>query len=329
MGKLDDIAKEAQVSKSTVSNVLNGKSQVSERLRKRVLKVARALDTSQAANVIENTKIIGVSLNIEGGLVYSSFEQNLMRGILNICDKHEYYLLVKTNSLKKNRENILDMDGEIILNPGEDNYFSGHSHHVWIGTPPLKERERTLYVDNDNELIGYTVTEYLIKRGHKRIAFINSESVKTVSHSRKSGYEQALAEYEVLNKECLHFFLESEEMGYHQVYTQTTLLLKESTPIDAIIVNSVSMAKAVYQACNDTGKSIPEDLSVIAIYADNQSSAEFYPPLTTVNLNEYELGLEAAKLLLSIVGYEKTSGGGAIIPTTIIEKESVKSVQGE
>lgn len=333
MGTIDEIAKAAQVSKSTVSNVLNGRTHVSERLRKRVLEASKALNVSQSTEKNEQSqegnKVIGITLNIEGERLYSIFEQNLLRGILTVCDKHEYYLLVKTHSLKNIRHNAFKLDGEIILNPENDSLFYGSSPHVWIGTPPLKERERIPYVDNDNELIGYTVTEYLIERGHKRIAFINSQTSKTVSHSRKHGYEQALIDYKLENRESLHFFLESEETYYQQVYEQTMELLEDTVPLDAMIVNSDLMAQAVYQACEDLKKSIPHDLSVIAIYADSQSSETFDPPLTTVELNEYQLGIESAKLLLSIVGYEKTSGGGAIVPTSIIEKESVRRIEGE
>lgn len=334
VGRIDDIAKAAQVSKSTVSNVLNGRMRVSERLRKRVLEASKMLDfpTGQWKQTEQHleTKVVSITLNIEGEKLYSVFEQNLLKGILTVCDKNDYYLLVKTNHLKNSQQNQFPIDGEIILNPETNSFFHGSVPHVWIGTPPLRERERIPFVDNDNELIGYTITEYLIARGHKCIAFINSLASKTVSHSRKYGYEQALTEYQLMDKGSLHFFLESEEEYYSYVYGQTKDLIQdEDHPIDAMIVNSDLMAQAVYQACEDLKKSIPDDLSVVAIYADGQSSETFAPPLTTVELNEYKLGVESAKLLLSIVGYEKTSGGGAIVPTSIIEKKSVKQTKGE
>jgi DNA-binding LacI/PurR family transcriptional regulator len=335
LGQISEIAQLAQVSNSTVSNVLNGRKNVSERLRKRVLDAAKQLDhperSHEEAHEPKEGKVISVLFNIEGERLYSEFEQNLLRGMMTVCDKHRYYLLVKTNDFSSKKRASFPIDGEIILNPRNDELYKDSLPHVWIGTPPLKERDRIPYVDNDNELIGYSMTEYLINKGHKKIAFINSPGHKTVSHSRKRGYIQAMEDYkEITNEEPLHFFLKSEEEYYDFVYQKTIDCLKDKNgPIEAMIVNSDLMAQAVYDACEDSQKKIPDDLSVMAIYADNQSSDSFSPPLTTVELNEYQLGLESAKLLLSIIGYEKTSGGGAIVPTSIIEKESVRTIEGD
>lgn len=328
VGTIDEIARAAQVSKSTVSNVLNGRTNVSEKLRKRVLDASKALNVSMNSGSLKQepkeSKVISVTLNIEDERSFSSFNQNLLQGVLSVCNKNNYYLLIKNDSLKNRQQDQFPIDGEIILNPEKDSLFYGAVPHVWIGTPPLKERERIPYVDNDNELIGYSVTEYLIERGHERIAFINSQSTKTVSHSRKHGYEQALIDYRLDGKSNLHFFLQSEENYYEEVYDKTIELLNDRRPMDAMIVNSDLMAQAVYQACEDMRFKVPQDVSVIAIYADGQSNESFEPSLTTVQLNEAQLGVEACKLLLSIIGYEKTSGGGAIVPTSIIEKESVR-----
>lgn len=329
MGKISDIAQKANVSKSTVSNALSGRRYVSADLKKRVFDVAKELNygkTYDEKQFTNTEKVIGLSLNKEE-YTYNEFEQEVIKGMLTVCNKHNYSLLIK-NRRAQNVKQQYPTDGEVILNPNIEDNYKGQFPYVWIGTPPLKERHQIPYVDNDNEMIGYMITTYLIEKGHRKICFFNSPSDKTVSVSRKVGYQQALTEYNLMQEKSLHYHFGQGNSSYEDVYEKTIELLSNDSSIDAIIVDSDVLAKAIYEACKTLNISIPVHLSVIAIYTDEKYSEQLTPGLSRVNLNPYLLGVEATRLLLSMTGYEKTTGGGAMVPVNIIEKKSVKNRKG-
>lgn len=334
MSNMKEIAKVANVSKSTVSNVLQKRGNVSKKLQKKVKYVAKELNAENKKVINDETnksKIVSFFFNMDKHDVHSDFEKNLLNGILSICNKHDYFLLVSTNNSLNLSDSNLHIGGSILLNPeNNSDHNRGNIPYVWIGTPPLSERGKIPYVDNDNELIGYTVTEYLITNNHRNIVYINSPAEKTVSESRKQGFEKAIDLSKKVKPKFQHFYTESKQNYFDQTYEIASHLLSERIyKPDAFIVNSEMMAKAIYKVCEEKDLRIPDDVSVIAIYAEDKACEIFEPKLTSINLNEYQLGEEAGKLLLSIIGYEKTSGGGSIVPTNIIPRGSVKNNKGD
>lgn len=333
MSIMEEIAKETNVSKSTVSNVFQKRGNVSKKLQNKVYYAAKELnhiDDDSDCRESNESKIVSFFFNMDKHDTHSDFEKSLLNGILSICNKHDYFLLVSTTNSLNLSNTKLDVDGSILLNPDNTSVQKGHHPYVWVGTPPLSERGRIPYVDNDNELIGYTVTDHLITNGHKNIVYINSPVEKTVSEIRKQGFEKAISLNNLIKNKSRHFYTDSNENYFDQAYEiAATLLSQEINRPDAFIVNSDLMAKAVYEVCEKKNLKIPNDVSVIAIYAEDKSCETFEPKLTSINLNEYQLGVEAGKLLLSIIGYEKTSGGGSIIPTNINLRGSVKNNKGD
>lgn len=267
----------------------------------------------------KKSKVIGISFNMENN-EYSVFHQNIINGILSVCGEKKYHLLIEPTI--QETHTFFPIDGKIILNPDEYDISINHPNHVWVGTPPISERGKIAYTDNDNQKIGEQVVHYMLENNIQNIGFLNGLETKTVSQDRKTGYERALKDKGNFKKER-HFFLKKREAPNLFAYQATKYLL-ENDKIEGLIVDSDFMAQGVYQACHDLGKNIPEDLSVIGICSGFLSEG-LQPSLTTVELNEFELGREAASLLIECLEKgEDTFNHKILIPAEIHPKDSVR-----
>lgn len=295
MVTINDVAKKAQVSKSTVSNVFSDKKYTSPELRARVLAVAKELNykSNYYAKTLatKESRVISIAVNATQK-DYSTFHQNILKGILEVCAQKGYFLLI--NPLNHDVNSYFPVDGEIIMDPAENDQQIRERHHIWIGRPPLIAGEAS-FVDNDNYLIGQQVTGFLVQNGLKKLGFLNTFKETTVAKERKKGYLSVVAKQKI--KVNHHQFLQSKQDPRQFAYEAIQKLLLDKQ-VDGLIVDSDAMAHGVYQACFELGVSIPEELSVIAICSGFHDQDAFQPRLTTVELNEFELGKQAGQMLI-------------------------------
>ncbi|WP_028983352.1 LacI family DNA-binding transcriptional regulator [Sporolactobacillus terrae] len=301
MATIRDVAKRANVAKSTVSNVFSKKKEISKELTDKILKAARELNyrPNYFASTLatKRSRVIGVSFNTDT-TSSTDFHQNMIRGILSVCDECNYYLLI--NPSGKKRKHFFPVDGEIILNP--ETYESDSNDaikRVWVGAPPLNEKEGAFHVDNDNVHIGYMVTDFLIKTGVTTLCFLNSQETRTYAKERKNGFDQAIHEQGHLVKRYRHDFLEEDDPQDFAYQIAKEELIQGTS--QGFITDSDIMAKGVYRAAYECGRRIPEDVSVIAICSALNTSDVFQPSLTVVELNELRLGQRAAQLLIDLI----------------------------
>lgn len=295
MVTINDVAKLANVSKSTVSNVFSKKKYISPELTEKVLAAAKELNfqTNYFARTLatKTSKIIGISFEANEKF-NTQFHLNIIRGILSTCAKHGYYLLIEPTG--KDRDDYLPMDGMIKLNPAIDEQVSDPRPHVWVGLPPGEEYGQVSYVDNNNQHIGRELTALMTQK-HRKIAYLNTYESTTVAPERYKGY---LQEIKLKRLENLHFYAPKdcllEDFAYHKA--KELLLLDD--PVDAIILDSDLMAIAIYKLASELHLTIPDDFSVAVVYSSINASNIFVPELTSVNLNEYQLGKRAAELLI-------------------------------
>ena len=334
MTTIDDVARTAGVSKSTVSSVFSQKRPISKEVTERVLDAARQLNykPNYWARSLANktTRIIG--LNMPGEQVkFSLFHLSLLNGVLSECSTNGYRLLV--NPLSRSYLNEVPhlssepVDGDILLDPIEkdsritDRLRQNHPLVV-IGRPPEEFESKVCYVDNDNVATGRQATDYLIGLGHKHILFLNASKGKTVSVDRALGYRHALERGGVPFNPSLLVHKDKAVTSSAFGYAHTRLMLEQYPDITAIIADTDKMALGVYKAAAEKGMSIPGDLSVLAFSDESVFASEFIPSLTGINLFGEELGREAAKLLIGCCGSGQHSVKRALIPTELIERGS-------
>ncbi len=245
---IKDVAKAAGVSPSTVTRVIQNKSTISDETKKRVRKAMKELNYHPNLNarslVSSYTQVIGLVLPDDSDVFYQNpFFPSVLRGIAQVASENHYAIQIATGKDEKERLKAISqmvygkrVDGLIFLYAQEndplvklvvDEQFPflilGKSLSPFI---PL--------VDNDNIQAGFDATEYFIKKGCSRIAFIGGAKKLFVTQDRLKGYEQALQENQLPLDTHRTFFADEflEEKGYNF----SKQLFKYDPQTDAIII---------------------------------------------------------------------------------------------
>ena len=297
-----DIAREANVSRVTVSLILAGKDQTSEATRKRVLEVAKRLQ--YRPNLLVQGMQTGRTYAV-GVIVPASmhFHGQIARGIhdeLVTCNFVPIQLWVDPATDTKATEleqihRLVDrrVDG-IIIWPADVSVPDVHFREIWQRNIPLVtvDRETTTHADHvgtDEERGGRLVAEHLLALGHKRTAYVTFPIKSGNVWRRGQAFIKAM---EAGGGKCDVIAGRTEDLGepVHE------LLGRPNRP-SAIFTATDPMAMKVYSAAARLGLRIPQDLSVVG-YADFPFAADLVPPLTTVKQDPYQIGRLAAEVLL-------------------------------
>ena len=266
---IKDVAKAAGVSPSTVTRVIQNKSTISDETKKRVRKAMKELNYHPNLNarslVSSYTQVIGLVLPDDSDVFYQNpFFPSVLRGIAQVASENHYAIQIATGKDEKERLNAISqmvygkrVDGLIFLYAQENDplvqlvveeqfpfLILGKSLSPFI---PL--------VDNDNIQAGFDATEYFIKKGCSRIAFIGGTKKLFVTQDRLTGYEQALQEHNLPLDSQRTFFADEflEEKGYNF----SKQLFKHDPQTDAIITIDSLLAEGVCNYLNEHQLDVP------------------------------------------------------------------------
>ena len=306
---IKDVAKAAGVSPSTVTRVIQNKSTISDETKKRVRKAMKELNYHPNLNarslVSSYTQVIGLVLPDDSDVFYQNpFFPSVLRGIAQIASENHYAIQIATGKDEKERLNAISqmvygkrVDGLIFLYAQENDplvklvseeqfpfLILGKSLSPFI---PL--------VDNDNIQAGFDATEYFIKKGCKRIAFIGGAKKLYVTQDRLTGYEQALQEHKLPLDSQRTFFADEflEEKGYKF----SKRLFKHDPQTDAIITTDSLLAEGVCNYLNDHNLNIPV-LSFDSVNPRLNLAAY-------VDINSLSLGRTSFETILQIISDTK------------------------
>jgi LacI family transcriptional regulator len=144
---------------------------------------------------------------------------------------------------------------------------------------------------------GHAATDLLLRAGHRRIGYINGEPSMEASRQRLRGYRQALATADLpFDPDLVCDGNWQPLSGYECTYE----LMRRRSPPTAIFCGNDLMAVGCYEALRELGMRIPEDIAVIG-YDDREIAQHLHPPLTTVLLPHFEMGILAAEILFETV----------------------------
>ncbi len=171
---------------------------------------------------------------------------------------------------------------------------------------------------------GYVATLHLIRAGHRRIAHIHGQSWTDPARDRLSGYRRALAEHDILFDPAL---VRPGNWEPPTGYEHTAALMALDDPPTAIFVSNDMMAIGCYEALKERGFGIPRDVSVVG-YDDREVAQFMRPPLTTVVLPHFEMGIQAAATLID--GQVRSEGRQPQIKVEcpLVDRESVGPPKG-
>ncbi|PLR84472.1 LacI family transcriptional regulator [Bacillus canaveralius] len=339
MTTIKDIAKVAGVSITTVSRALNGYSDVNEKTRKKIMQVAKDLNyspnTLARSLVMNKSKTIGL---IVSGMTEANKKDNftfeVLSGANDCISERDYDLVLFSTTTAKQREKTYSqlcrerrVDGAIVQGMKIDDPYlkeviESDIPCVLIDIPI--ESDTVGYVTTDNVLGARKAVRHLIELGHKNIAMINGHNQAYVSIKRLEGYEKSLQEEGFpVNQSWILDGSFSEEKAYEQ----TLVLLRNHPEVTALFCASDLMALGAIKAAKALGMDVPRNLSVIG-FDDILLSSYSTPQLSTVGQNIFQLGYQAANLLIDMLEV-KTKSHVCILDTELIARESTCKAQND
>jgi DNA-binding LacI/PurR family transcriptional regulator len=333
---IGDVAREAGVSKSTVSNVFSKKRPISIEVTNRVLEVANQLNyvpNHMARSLAtKKTMIIGLKMPTYAEFELSSFEMKVINSVVKKCSENGYRVLLD-RIFEEEETNFASndpVDGVILLNPRDEDqrikkYKASNTPFVIIGRPNDTNSDAK-YVDNNNTEMVKEVGEYLIGLGHKEILFLNASSHMTVSEDRKSGLRQAYENYSIPFPEEDVVYYDISEFKNGSEYGYMSLLENyKKKKYTAIIADTDRVALGAIRGARELGIDIPNDVSLVALSNNETLAHEINPTLTSIELLPEKLGEEAASMLISTLHHE-LSPKCKIIPAKLVLRDSCKGI---
>lgn len=320
-----DVASAARVSVATVSRVLNGQTNVTAEVRRRVLEASQHLQYSPhaAARSLSSrrTHAIGVVLPD----LYGEFFSELMRGVDQVASAHGLHLLVSSyhghrdeqgDALRAMRGRV---DGVLLMSPfaaspavASDAVAPGLPV-VLINSQDAGEGSLSLGVANYEG--ARTMMAHLIEAGHRRIAFIAGPEDNFDAYQRLRGYQEAMKEIGAEPWVLPGGF--DEASGHHAGCT----LLKSGHVPDAVFAANDMMALGCLFAFLHEGLRVPDDVAV-AGFDDIPLAGFVHPGLTTMRVDIGELGACAARMLLARLGYSDHVTNSTSLPPQLVVRAS-------
>ncbi len=329
----NDVAKMAGVSPSTVSRVISNNPRISEPTRRKVLKCMEELGYYPNANArslaVKKTGTVGIIIPTTSEDYFSNpFFAESLRGIIRGASKSGYDLLLSTNTEKGEELKITKkfvrgskVDGIILMTSKVDDECIEYLKNIdfpfsIIGST---DDEKINQVDNDNALAAYELTKHLIEIGRKRIAMIVGDINLVVSKKRIKGYKKALSEANIDFDENLLF---SGSFDEKTGYDYGVKISKINPLPDGLIVADDLVAFGAVKAFEDLEINIPKDIAV-ASFNNSVLAKHSNIPLTSVDINAFELGREAMNLLVDAIE-DEVRGEKITIPYNIYKRASTK-----
>lgn len=328
-----DVAKKAGVSVSTVSRAFNDYSDINEKTREKILKIAREIGYSpsvfaRAMRANQNNRVGMAIEDYNESASHHSFLYKILMGFKEHVLESGYEMVLLPNMTKQYgssklsqimRENHLD--GVFIMGLKLSDEFykevqKGEFPCVLFDIPIAIGK--TGYVGVDNKKGVALAVEHFIKKRHKKIAFINGHKDAHVSFERLDGYYLSLVKNDLtVDKSLIYYGDFTEESGRRGVKE----LFKAHKDITAIFAASDLMAMGAIKELKEMKINVPEDVEVIG-FDDIELSSHITPPLSTVRQDTFRLGKSAATLLINIISGQSINQ--AIIEPQLILRGSTK-----
>ncbi|MEN9488909.1 MAG: hypothetical protein RL494_1174 [Bacteroidota bacterium] len=330
---LKQIAKELDVSISTVSKSLRDSAEISEDTRQKVQAFAKLYNykPNLIALSLKNrkTKTIGIIIPE----IVHHFFATVISGIEHLANEKGYNVIVCLSDESFDKE-VLNM--EMLANGSIDGFIMSLSketqqkkdfHHIIEATSqgmPVVMFDRVtndIFCDKviiDDKTAAQDAVNFLIYKGMTKIGLITTVDYVSVGKLRTEGYLQALEQNNLKINEKLMLKIEDIENCTSEIEKFVT-----ENELDAIFAVNELFAVTAIKTINQMGKKVPEDISVIG-FTDGIISKYSTPSITTVSQNGISMGQKAAKLLIDRLENEEEDEfyTTEIIETHLVERES-------
>lgn len=335
---LKQIAKELDVSISTVSKSLRDSPEISEDTRQKVQAFAKLYNykPNLIALSLKNkkTKTIGIIIPE----IVHHFFATVISGIEHVANEHGYNVIVTLSDESFDKE-VINM--EMLANGTIDGFIMSLSketqhkkdfHHI---TEVINQGMPVVMFDRvtndvlcdkviiDDNLAAYEAVQSLIDKGFKKIALITTVDYVSVGKLRTDGYIKALKTNDIVVDPQLILKIEDIDICDHQIEE-----LIKNNEIDAVFAVNELFAVTAIKAAKMVNKNVPEDISVIG-FTDGIISKYSSPSITTVSQNGIKMGGKAAKMLIERLESEEEEEEHfktEVIETHLVLRESTPTL---
>jgi LacI family transcriptional regulator len=329
---INDVARLANVSKKTVSRVINRSPLLNEETRERVERVIR--DLGYVPN--PQARALALRRNFLVGLIHDNpnaqMVLNVQHGILEALHDTEFEMIV--HPVDRNSPRMLDdvraflerqrLYGVVILPPISENAALAKlceeldCRYVRMGSAELDDADH-MVASNDREIVR-EATEYLIALGHRRIGIVEGPDGFRSASERRLGFEDALR---AAGLNLPRSLVANGNYTFESGLAAGASLLEQSPRPTAIFSCNDEMAAGVVHAASERAIPIPDELSVIG-FDDTPIAAHIWPPLTTVRWPIVAMARSAAeKLVADVARPGERIEQPAFHPSVLVKRRSV------
>lgn len=326
-----DVARRAGVSIATVSRVLNDLPNVRPPVRRKVMRAIQELGYQPNRTArqlrVKSSKVLGLIISD----IQNPFFTSVVRGIEDEAYKHQFSLVLCNTDEDPAKEKLYadvmraeGVAGVILASTREKNphiatLLEQNIPVVAIDRQVTERRiDRVVVANRDG---AFEAVAHLLALGHRRIGFVGLPAVRTTGREREEGYLDALRAAQVrVRSEWMRRGDGKQEGGYQCA----SELLALNKPPSALFVANNLMTLGALMAIREKGLKIPNDISIVG-FDDMPWTPLLCPPLTTVAQPTYELGSQAAALLLARIADPKRPTTHLLLKPNLIVRESTSA----
>ena len=333
---IKEIARQLNISKSTVSRALRDSSEISEETKKKVIDLAELLQYATnpiALSLLKNrTQTIGVIVPDIANRFYSS----AIGGVEDIAYSRGYHTMIYQSHESIEREvaasrhiALRRVDGLVVAISSQSENIDHFIELQEQGIPVVLfdrviDTLQTHKVRVDDYKGSFEATEHLIEQGCRRIAHIAGPKPVSITRNRLDGYRDALQKHGIpFHDEWVLHSPITQAGGTERTYQ---LMALRNRP-DAIFGASDRITMGVHWALRQLGYKMPEEIAVIG-FCDLAMSSLMDPPISSVTQPSFEMGQQATSLLLDLIESKNTPASYVtrVLPSNlVIQKSSLKA----
>ena len=328
-----DIAREAGVSKATVSRVMNNSGSVSPKTRERVLDIIAANKYSPSATARNLSRGTSSAIGFVVPEIDNPFFGEMLRGVTEITDKNNLTLICyNTDDSAEKDYRALELLKEnrvrgILYTPAVD--YSSRNERKRLTKLFQKMEVPVILMDRNiglpnvdgvyfNDYQGmYDATEALIQKGHRDIGIINGTLDRVLARNRQRGYLDALESHGIVANEKYMFFGNYRATKGYELAKE--LLSLENRPTAVLTCNNRT-SLGFLKALHERGESVPEDIACIGL--DRIEVLDVIGnPFNFIDRDARKMGQEAVELLISRMAFPDRPKMEVILDTRLVIKK--------
>lgn len=331
---ITDVAKLAGVSKTSVSYVLSGRKKLSAVVEENIMAAVAELGYTPPENssrlLKKPPKILNFCLPIEKGTIDDDpYYVPLIEGAMDYSANQGYHMIITrltkgdAAAEKMFYNSFSFINGVILCNLQLDHLYEqalidNNIPYVVNGTP--ENIDTKFYVDADIEGIAYQAATYLLKKGHRKIFYINLAEHLLQSKQRLTGFKLAHQEFDLPWDENCHRFCNVNIEDSAKL--MRAILDNKTCHATAVVTSNEIQAWGAIKTFQDLQISIPQQIPMVSM-GGSSLSALGYLNLTTIDFSPRKIGQESAKMLIEVIERKRIRPSQLIVPGKLVERRPI------